>query len=304
MGLERFLEALYEAIGMDDICLNEPMKNHTSFKIGGEAKILVEPSSVDHLKKVMMLITEMGINYHIIGNGSNLLVKDGGFNGVIVKISDKMNAVRIDGEAVYAEAGILLSTLSKRIMENSLTGFEFASGIPGTLGGAVFMNAGAYGGEMKDIVQSVIVMDKKGKVFEMTNGDLRFGYRSSSIQDNDYIVLEAKMKFEKGCIDEIKATTNDLTKKRTTKQPLSVPSAGSTFKRPEGHFAGQLIEESGLRGIRHGGAMVSDLHCGFVVNTGDATAKDVLELISTIKKIVLDNFSVELEPEVRVIGED
>lgn len=304
MNLQNCIDKLKKEIPSTDIFLNESMKKHTSFKLGGEAKLLVEPSNQEILKKVMMIVRDMGINYYVIGNGSNLLVKDAGFNGVIIKISQKMAKVKIDGDIVKAEAGVLLSTLSKKIMASSLKGFEFASGIPGTLGGALYMNAGAYGGEMKDAVLEAKLINEKGDIILLSNEELKLRYRNSIIQSKSLIVLEVTMKFEKGDIDEIAEITKDLTFKRTSKQPLSLPSAGSTFKRPEGNYAGKLIDESGLRGFRHGGAMVSDLHCGFVVNIDNASSKEVLELIDTVAKVVNDKHGVLLEPELRVIGED
>lgn len=304
MNLQNCIDRLKNEIPTGDIFIDESMKKHTSFKLGGNAKVLVEPSNVETLEKVMMIVREMGINHYVIGNGSNLLVKDGGYNGVIIKISQKISNVTIKGDIVRAEAGILLSTLSKQIMASSLKEFEFASGIPGTLGGALYMNAGAYGSEMKNVVIDAKLIDEKGDIIVLTNEELELRYRNSVIQSRHLIVLEVTMKLEKGDLDEIKEITNDLTLKRTTKQPLSLPSAGSTFKRPEGNYAGKLIDESGLRGFRHGGAMVSDLHCGFVVNIDNATSREVLELIDTVAKVVNDKHGVRLEAEVRVIGED
>jgi len=304
MNLQNCIDRLKNEIPHGDIFIDESMKKHTSFKLGGNAKVLVEPSNVETLEKVMMIVREMGINHYVIGNGSNLLVKDGGYNGVIIKISQKMSDVTIKGAIVRAEAGILLSTLSKQIMASSLKEFEFASGIPGTLGGALYMNAGAYGSEMKNVVIDAKLIDEKGDIIVLTNEELELRYRNSVIQSRHLIVLEVTMKLVKGDLNEIKEITNDLTLKRTTKQPLSLPSAGSTFKRPEGNYAGKLIEESGLRGFRHGGAMISDLHCGFVVNIDNATSTEVLELIDTVAKVVNDKHGVRLEAEVRVIGED
>ncbi|MGB3367670.1 MAG: UDP-N-acetylmuramate dehydrogenase [Acidaminobacteraceae bacterium] len=304
MNLQNCIDRLKNEIPNGDIFIDESMKKHTSFKLGGNAKLLVEPSNVETLEKVMMIVREMGINHYVIGNGSNLLVKDGGYNGVIIKIAQKMSAVVIDGDIVRSEAGVLLSTLSKQIMASSLKNFEFASGIPGTLGGALYMNAGAYGSEMKNVVVEAKLIDERGNIIVLNSEELELTYRNSIIQSRHLIVLEVTMKLEKGDLDEIKEITKELTFKRTSKQPLSLPSAGSTFKRPEGNYAGQLIDESGLRGFRHGGAMVSDLHCGFVVNIDNATSREVLELIDTVEKIVNDKHGVLLEAEVRVIGED
>ncbi len=243
-------------------------------------------------------------DYYILGNGTNILVPDEGLDAVIIKISNEFNRYRVSGTKVYAEAGILLSTLSKKIAKKSLKGFEFASGIPGTVGGAVFMNAGAYGGEMKDIVNYVNVLDNDGKVIKIMNKDLEFGYRTSSISKNGYIVLSVCFDLSVGNSDEIYEKIDEFDKKRISKQPLDLPSAGSTFKRPVGFYAGKLIEDAGLRGFRYKDVQVSEKHCGFVVNRGDATCKDVLDLIDMVKKIVFDKFQVNLEREVRILGRE
>ncbi len=304
MKLQKCIDRLISEIAREDIFIEESMKNHTSFKLGGNASILLEPSNMETLEKVLMIVREMGIDYYIIGNGSNLLVKDGGYKGVIIKIAKKMSAVKVEGDIVYAEAGVLLSNLSNIIVDNSLTGFEFASGIPGTLGGAIYMNAGAYGYEMKNVVLEAKLIDANGHIIVLNNEELKLEYRNSIIQSKELIVVEVTLKLEKGDLSQIKETIKDLTFKRTSKQPLALPSAGSTFKRPSGNYAGKLIDESGLRGFKHGGAMVSDLHCGFVVNVDNATSKEVLELIDTVSKIVNDKHGIILEPEVRIIGED
>lgn len=282
---------------------NEPMKNHTSFKLGGPVDIFVEPENVDELVKAIKYLREQKVPYYIIGNGSNLLVSDKGLRGAVVKIGEKFSRVDIDGERVTAESGILLSAISKIAAKNSLAGMEFASGIPGTLGGAVAMNAGAYGGEMKDIIEWVEVLDQELNLIRLQNVDMEFGYRKSIVEPRGYIVIRCGLKLKQGNPEEIYAVMADLTQKRTSKQPLHLPSAGSTFKRPEGYFAGKLIEDAGLRGFSIGGAQVSPLHCGFVVNNGDATAQDVYDLIRHVQKTVYEKFNVNLETEVKILGE-
>lgn len=297
-------EKLKSLIPEDLILLDEPMKKHTTFKIGGPADVMVIPKTVEEISTIVKVCNEKNAPYFVIGNGSNLIVRDKGLRYVVIKIGEEFNNVSIDGNIVVAQAGILLSTLSKKIMGESLQGFEFASGIPGSLGGALTMNAGAYGGEMKDIVKGARLLDKKGEVKYFTLEELELGYRTSIIQTGGYIALEVELELKKGDIDEIKAITNEITQKRTTKQPLSQPSAGSVFKRPTGYFAGKLIEDSGLRGQKLGGAQVSGLHCGFIVNVDNATASDVLGLISLVQKKVFEDYGVKLQTEVRIIGEE
>lgn len=294
---------LTEINSAEQVLRDEPMKKHTSFKIGGPADLLVLPTTEKALSETLSAIEASGIECFVMGNGSNLLVSDKGYRGVIVKIADNFNGFSIDGETVTAEAGILLSTLSRSIMDAELTGFEFASGIPGTVGGAVFMNAGAYDGEFKDIVKWVRVMDMGGNVKTYQAEEMAFAYRYSRLHETHEIVIACGLALQKGSLEAIKAKTADLTEKRTTKQPLHLPSAGSTFRRPEGYFAGKLIDDAGLRGLQLGGAQVSTLHSGFVVNVADATCQDVMDLIATIQKVVLDQFGVKLETEVRYLGE-
>lgn len=303
MSIQALADLLLTINGEGQVFLNEPMKKHTSFKIGGPADILVTPPSFECLSETLKTINESGIDCFVMGNGSNLLVSDLGFRGVIVKVADNLKNFEIEGEEVVAEAGILLSGLSKEIMSAELAGFEFASGIPGTIGGALFMNAGAYDGEMKQIVNWVDVMTKAGEVKRYTNEEMMFGYRSSILHETHEVAIRCGLSLKKGKYEDIKATTDDLTQKRTSKQPLWLPSAGSTFKRPPGYFAGKLIDDAGLRGLRHGGAQISDLHCGFVVNIDNATCQDVTELISVVQKVVNDQFGVFLDTEVRVLGE-
>lgn len=303
MEKEKIYELLLHVLKEDEIGRNEPMKLHTSFKIGGPADFFIVPKNVDQLKEVVRVCSNKAIPYYIIGNGSNLLVTDQGYRGVILQISKNMSKIKIEGEKVYAEAGVLLSKLSKAIYKESLEGFEFASGIPGTLGGAIFMNAGAYGGEMKDIVESVEVLTQQGEIITIEREDLALGYRSSILQTKHYIALGVTLALKKGDQKVIKSIIEDLNHKRKEKQPLELPSAGSTFKRPEGHFAGKLIMDSGLRGYAIGDAQVSEKHCGFVVNKGAATFEDVMGLMTHIRKIVKDQYNIELEPEVKILGE-
>lgn len=284
--------------------INEPLKNHTSFKIGGDAKVFFMPESVSDIADALKVCRENKFPYYILGNGTNILFSDKGYNGVIINIFNKFNQVYLENEnTINAQSGALLSSIANIALNNSLSGMEFASGIPGALGGAVYMNAGAYGGEMKDIVLSADVLDKDGNIRTLDNNEMGFQYRSSNAEKEGFIVLSAKLQLKKGNKEEIKSKMYELNSQRKEKQPLEMPSAGSTFKRPEGHFAGKLIMESGLRGYSIGGAMVSEKHCGFVVNTGNATCKDVLLLIEHVKKTVYDKFNVMLEPEVRIIGD-
>ncbi len=303
MEKREIYELLLQIIGEDEICMDEPMKLHTSFKIGGPADFFVVPKQVEHLKQVIGLCNRIELPYYIMGNGSNLLVTDKGYRGLIIQISKNLSQINVDGNVVYAEAGVLLSRLSKTIYEESLEGFEFASGIPGTLGGAIYMNAGAYGGEMKDVLKSVEVMNGVGEVFTIYKEDLELGYRSSVLHSKAYIAISAQLEFEKGDKTSIKNLMDDLALRRKTKQPIEMPSAGSTFKRPEGHFAGKLIMDSGLRGYSIGGAQVSEKHCGFVVNTGEANYEDVIALMNHIRGVVSEKYQVDLEPEVRILGE-
>lgn len=296
-------DILKNIVSEEDILTREYMKNHTSFKIGGSADFLVTPRTVDQIQNLIITLKKENIPVFIMGNGSNLLVSDKGIRGVVIKLSKNFSSFSISGDEVTAQSGILLSTLSKFIVNESLSGFEFASGIPGTIGGAVTMNAGAYDSEMKNIVEEVVAMDMDGNIKTFTNQEMNFRYRKSRVTDETLVVLEAKLKLEKGNIEDIKAKIDDFTVRRTTKQPLTAYSAGSTFKRPEGYFAGKLIEDAGLKGIIMRNAAVSSLHSGFVINTGDATCENILELIEFIKLTVFSKFGVMLEEEVRVVGE-
>ena len=281
---------------------DEPLKNHTTFQIGGKCIALIEPKKVEDIIEAIKICRENNLKFFVIGNGSNLLVPDDGYNGVIIKIKSEFSNIQVEGECLIAHSGAKLSEVYTVAYENSLTGFEFASGIPGTIGGAIFMNAGAYGGEMKDIVESVEVLDFDNyEVKELKNEELDFSYRKSIIQRKNYIVLTIKLKLKKGNKEEIKAVYEDLREKRNSKQPLNFGSAGSTFKRPEGHFASKLIEDAGLKGYHINDAWVSEKHSGFIVNKGNASYKEVMELIEYVQKVVFEKFEVKLETEVRIL---
>lgn len=298
---QSFYNKLTNIIGKDSILVDEPMSRHTTFRVGGPADFFVTPKAKEEVRDVIRICKEAGMPYYIIGNGSNLLVSDAGYRGVIVQIYKEMNEVKVEGDLVKAQAGALLSGIAAKALAAELTGFEFASGIPGTIGGACVMNAGAYGGEMKDVLESVTVLTGEGKIIELGRNELELGYRTSVIAKKGYIVLGAVLKLERGDGEKIKTYMDELKEKRVTKQPLEYPSAGSTFKRPEGYFAGKLIEDAGLRGYRVGDAQVSEKHCGFVVNRGKATCAEVLQLIEEVQKKVKEQFGVQLEPEVRII---
>ena len=285
-----------------EIKKNEPLKNHTSFKIGGPAEEFAEAKSTDDVISLIEYAKEKGIPYMIMGNGSNLLVSDKGVKGLVIKIAKGFDNVEIIGEKVIAEAGILLSKLSNMVADCELSGMEEVSGIPGTLGGGIYMNAGAYGGELKDIVERVTYLSG-GEIKVAEKGELDFGYRHSRFSGTDDIILSAELSLKKGDIAEIREKMADFKERRCSKQPLAMPSAGSTFKRPEGYFAGKLIEDAELKGFSIGGAQVPEKHSGFVVNTGDATAQDVLSLIKHIQDTVYAKFGVKLETEVKLVGE-
>ncbi len=298
------LEDLTAIAGASHVWQQEPMAKHTSFRIGGPADYYVTPSSVREICEIIGLCKTEQIPCTVIGNGSNLLVSDAGYRGVIIALGNEFAACTLEKEtgALTAQSGIMLGKLANQAMEAGLSGMEFASGIPGTLGGAVVMNAGAYGGEMKDILISATVLDDRNEVVVLDNQALELGYRTSVVAKKHYIVLEASLQLKSGNREEILALMQDLNGRRREKQPLNYPSAGSTFKRPEGHFAGKLIEECGLRGYQVGDAMVSTKHCGFVVNAGSATAADVMQLITDVKETVYKQTGVMLEPEVKFLG--
>lgn len=281
----------------------EPLKAHTSFRIGGPAKYYLVPEKEDEIREAIDFAGEKGLPFYIIGKGSNILFSDAGFDGVIIEIGrglEKME-IREDG-MVTAQAGIALSKMASKLMEAELTGFEFASGIPGTLGGGIAMNAGAYGGEIKDCIRRARILTPEGNILILQKEELELGYRTSVIQKQSYLVLEGEFVFEQGKKESIQGRMRELNQRRRDKQPLEYPSAGSTFKRPEGYFAGKLIEDAGLRGYRVGDAQVSEKHCGFVVNRGEATAAEVAHLIKDVQDQVREKFGVMLEPEVRMVG--
>lgn len=292
-----------DLLGEDRVFTEEAMSQHTTFKIGGPADYFLMPDKGEDVGRVIKICKEKEIPYFILGNGSNLLVGDGGYRGAVIQIYRNMSSVTVEGNEITAQAGALLSAVAAAAKNASLTGFEFAGGIPGTIGGAVVMNAGAYGGEMKDVLTEVTVMNAEGDIFTLPTEELELGYRTSIIKTAGYIVLEAKIRLKEGDPEVIRETMKDLTIRRTTKQPLEYPSAGSTFKRPEGYFAGKLIMDSGLAGYQVGGAQVSEKHCGFVINAGGATARDVRTLMDNVRDIVYKKYGVALEPEVKFLGE-
>ncbi len=301
---QNLINELYRIVGKQNVQIEEPMSKHTTFRIGGPAQYFVTPQSTEELGQVVLLCNAEKMPYFVIGHGSNLLVSDKGMRCVVIQLYKNFEKFRIENDRVYAQAGIMLNKLGQATKEASLTGFEFAAGIPGTLGGAVMMNAGAYGGEMKDIVEYVQLMDCDGNLIEKSCDEMDFSYRHSIVENSDYIVIGATLKLEPGDQEAIAARMEELAIARKTKQPLEFPSAGSTFKRPEGYFAGKLIMDAGLRGYQVGGAQVSEKHCGFVINKGGATAQDVLQLVADVKKKVYEEFQVELEPEVKMVGEE
>ena len=292
-----------QQLGNERVRFEERMCDHTTFRIGGPAEVFVMPESYEQIAWVIRQCRQEAIPYFILGNGSNLLVGDGGYRGVVIQICKNMNKIRVEGDMVYAQAGALLSKTAAQALEHALTGMEFASGIPGTLGGAVMMNAGAYGGEMKHILYNALALTKDGEFRVVPADRMELGYRSSVFAKNGDIVLSAQLKLQPGDPEKIRAYMEELKEKRVTKQPLEYPSAGSTFKRPEGYFAGKLIEDTGLRGFRVGGAQVSEKHCGFVINRENATAADIVSLMEQVADRVEAKFGVRLEPEVRRIGE-
>lgn len=297
-----FYTTLCRINGANQVLEHEPMKRHTTFRIGGPARYFVMPTTAEALKGTLEACREAGIPYYILGNGSNLLVSDTGYSGVIIQLFKNMNQINVEGRTVAAQAGALLTKVAHEAARESLTGLEFASGIPGTIGGAMVMNAGAYGGEMKDVVEKVLVLTPEGELLWLAKEELELGYRTSILAKKGYIVLEAVLRLEEGASAQIEERMEELKEARVSKQPLEYPSAGSTFKRPEGYFAGKLIVDAGLRGFCVGGAQVAEKHCGFVINRGDATAQDVLDLIAHVKAEVKRQFGVELEMEVKLLG--
>lgn len=286
-----------------EILVAEPMKNHTTFRIGGPADALALPKTPEEVAEVVRFCHEHAQPYYVLGNGSNLLVSDEGYRGLVLQLYRNFNDIQVNGETITVQSGAMLAAVARTAYQTGLTGLEFASGIPGTIGGAVVMNAGAYGGEMKNVLKEVAVLTKEGEVLVIPAKALELGYRTSVIPKNGWIVLGAVLQLKKGDQEQILARMEELKEQRITKQPLDLPSAGSTFKRPEGYFAGKLIMDAGLRGFTVGGAQVSEKHCGFVVNRGNATAADVWELICEVKRRVKEMTGVELEPEVKLLGD-
>ena len=297
----KFVGLFNEFYDINDIKIDEKLSEYVNFKVGGPADILLIPNSKEQVIKSIKICKENNIPFYLIGNGSNILVRDGGFRGVVLSLKNVKN-IYVDGEKIEAECGVMLKEVSDKAIENSLTGFEFACGIPGTIGGAVFMNAGAYDGEISKVIESAEVIDENCNIIRLSREELDFGYRSSLVMKKGYTVLSAVFKLEKGQVKTIKELIEDLTNKRESKQPLEYPSAGSTFKRPTGYFAGKLIQDSGCQGLSVGGALVSQKHAGFIVNKGGASAQDILELIKLVQMRVMDEFGVTLETEVRIIG--
>lgn len=298
-----FAKRLEACLPQEKILIDEPMKNHTNFKLGGPADIMVLPSSQSELECILSQARQEDIPCFIIGNGSNLVVRDGGIRGLVIKL-EQLNQIRVEGDCIIADSGAELKKLSDLALTHHLSGLEFACGIPGTLGGAVFMNAGAYDGEMSHVLESVTIVTPQGEKQVLTRDELELGYRTSRVKTRGDIVIQARMKLTPGSYDSIQARIADLTKKREDKQPLEYPSAGSTFKRPVGHYAGKLIQDAGLKGYEHNGAAVSDKHSGFIINKNNATAQDVLELIAFVQKTVRDLYEIQLDPEVLFVGED
>lgn len=300
---QEFVDGIKKILPVEQFYINEPMSKHTTFNIGGPADYLIFPGSMDQLQSVIKLMNQCDIPFTILGNGSNVLVLDKGIRGAVIKFHAPMSYKRCEGNKIIAGAGAYLKHISQYAAENSLTGMEFACGIPGSLGGAVFMNAGAYDGEMKNVVKEVKTVTATGKVLTYGPDEFNFGYRHSVFQANGQAIAEITLELQPGDKAEIQAKMDDYTARRESKQPLEMPSAGSTFKRPEGYYAGTLIDSTGLKGLQVGGAQISTKHAGFVVNSGHATAQDVLDLIKEVQDRVYKEKGVKLYPEVRIIGE-
>lgn len=298
---EDILNIISSIVPKENIKTKELLKKHTTFRIGGYADFFVSPENNGQLSKLVKALNDNNIKYYILGNGSNILAPDEGYEGVIIYIGENMSDIEVSGTKIVAGAGALLSRTAKEALKCSLAGMEFAAGIPGSIGGAVVMNAGAYGGEMRDIIVSATVCDRNGNISILTNEELELSYRHSIIEEKEYIVLECEINLKKGKAEDIKAVMDDFSSRRREKQPLEYPSAGSTFKRPTGYFAGKLIEDAGLKGYTVGGAKVSEKHSGFVINTGNATAEDVRSLIKYVSEEVYRQFGVVIEPEVKIL---
>ena len=299
---KELIDSLRQIVSDENVLIDEPMSRHTTFKTGGPASLFLRPNTSKHLVQIMKLIKNLQADYFVLGNGSNLLVSDDGFDGIVISLS-KLCDIHLENPLeIYAEAGAMNSQIAAFARDNCLKNFEFAAGIPGTIGGAMIMNAGAYGGEMKMVTKSVTVLSPDGEIMTLDNDSMEFGYRTSAIKGRGFIVISVVLSLEKGDKDEITQNMQELALKRKEKQPLEYPSAGSTFKRPEGYFAGKLIEDAGLRGFSIGDAAVSEKHCGFVINKGKATSAQIYELINEVKEKVYNNSKVMLEPEVIMLG--
>lgn len=301
---EEFLSSCRAFLQADQLLLDEPMSRQTTFEIGGPADCLIFPQTIEEVCRVVALVREYDLPLTVLGNGSNLLVRDGGIRGVVLKFNGPMSEMRLEGSHIIVGAGAHLKDVSEFAAAHGLTGLEYACGIPGSIGGAIFMNAGAYGGETKDVAYSVRAVAKDGTVKTYSKEELDLGYRHSVFQGNGELICEVELALEPGDEGEIRQVMADYTQRREAKQPLEMPSAGSTFKRPEGYFAGTLIDQTGLKGLQVGGAQVSTKHAGFVVNAGGATAADVQNLIKEVQRLVFEKHGVKLYPEVRMIGED
>lgn len=297
------METLRGYVPEDSIHLQEPMALHTTFRVGGPAECFIEIETTEQLRKIQKFLCQVEYPFTIVGNGSNLLVSDNGYQGIVLQLGRKMNNIEIQGNRIRAQAGASMAQVAAAAQKNGLTGLEFASGIPGTVGGGVVMNAGAYGGELSQVVTRVEVLDKNGEILELDNETMEFGYRYSTIRRKPFIVTEVVFELKAGDPAKIAGRMQELAAKRREKQPLEFPSAGSTFKRPEGYFAGELIMNAGLRGYQVGGARVADKHCGFVINTGNASAADITDVIWEVQRRVKERFGVDLEPEIVFLGE-
>ncbi|KGX89137.1 UDP-N-acetylenolpyruvoylglucosamine reductase [Pontibacillus litoralis JSM 072002] len=298
----QYYEELQTVVEKEHILLDEYLKNHTYTKLGGKADLFVTPSTYEEVQRVVKFANKHNIPLTLLGNGSNLIVRDGGIRGIVLNL-ERLNDIYVEGDMLIAQSGAAIIESSREALKAKLTGLEFACGIPGTVGGALFMNAGAYGGEIKDVLDYAIVVNREGELLKLAASELDLSYRTSNIPANGYIVLEAGFVLKTGNETEIKAMMDDLTNRRETKQPLEYPSCGSVFKRPPGYYAGKLIQDSGLQGTRVGGAEVSTKHAGFIVNIDNATASDYIALIKNVQETVKEKFNVELEREVKIIGE-
>ena len=302
MGDNAVFRDMISILDEGSVAQNVSMKEYTSIKTGGTARFFAEPDSIEKVHRIIQYLREKNQNFFVMGNGTNLIIPDSGYDGVVIRIGSKLSRINLEGNRITAQAGASLAAVSARALDAGLEGFEFASGIPGTIGGAVTMNAGAYGGEMSQVVTGTVCIDEQGQMIRINGDEHAFGYRKSRIQTDGLIALEVTLVLRQGDKSEIKRRMTDFNGRRRDKQPLNMPSAGSVFKRPEGHYAGQLIQECGLKGYTIGGAQVSDKHCGFIVNLGNATSQDVLDLIRYVRKTVYERTGVLLEPEVRIIG--